>query len=665
MAFFFASHACQTRHWAPAGEAGDCDLTTQTSIRNAARWNQNNALPGCLRISWGTTNEQHTSLYVQLDKNGQMTAYNPVTQGFGAPITYNVPPSASNAERSFVFFAFGNAVTDPQTTCTNMNAPGYTCARSETAECWFSMQFQPTPTTQGLTASTITERCLLTPPLTEPRPEPKTEPKTEPHNEPEPKTEPEPTREANPEPKFEIHTQEKPDTNEPKSEPERQRESQPDSINAVWTIKAGANSHDRANGIHTTQSGDVYVTGFVQGNIQFGHIQKATTTSNAFAWQLDKDGTTKQVHQTKGTGQQQSALGYNIQVVEQTEEIYVMGYFRGTTTFGSTTLKSKGTYDTFVWKLDRTGKTLWVVQAGHSNYTQGNKLKLDTQGNVYVSGTLQTKADFGNNVTLSTTTTDVFVWKLNSSGKTVWARQANAEASIHHNFGLGVSSTGNVYVTGNFKGQATFGGKSLQTGSAGNIFVWKLNTNGDTEWAIKNSAPSFVYGQAVAIDTKGHIYVVGYFKNDIHFVVPPHPPSILTATGGADAFVWKLDEKGNTIWGRIATSTGLTVGTQIDISPQGHLYVTGYFRGNMRLGTITFTNRGSDDIFVWKLDQTGNTLWAKQAGGNSQDQAYGIAATGGYIYVTGTFMGMAHFGGSTLQSNGQTDIFVWRSKDAP
>ncbi|MDY0112281.1 MAG: SBBP repeat-containing protein, partial [Candidatus Syntrophosphaera sp.] len=116
------------------------------------------------------------------------------------------------------------------------------------------------------------------------------------------------------------------------------------------------------------------------------------------------------------------------------------------------------------------------------------------------------------------------------------------------------------------------------------------------------------------------------------------------------------------LWAKQAGGTYSDEGNGIAIDSSGNSYVTGRFQGTATFGTTTLTTTGSSeiaDIFVAKLDSSGNWLWATKAGGNDRDYGYDIATDfSGNSYVTGYFNGTASFGGTTLTSSGQEDIFV-------
>jgi hypothetical protein len=116
----------------------------------------------------------------------------------------------------------------------------------------------------------------------------------------------------------------------------------------------------------------------------------------------------------------------------------------------------------------------------------------------------------------------------------------------------------------------------------------------------------------------------------------------------------------NWMWAKQAGATGYDYGYDIATDLSGNSYVCGSFMGTASFGTFSLTsNSASMDIFVAKLDSSGNWLWAIQAGGPTDDWGRGIAVdNGGNVYLTGSFTGTATFGTTTLSNNGYPDIVV-------
>ena len=64
----------------------------------------------------------------------------------------------------------------------------------------------------------------------------------------------------------------------------------------------------------------------------------------------------------------------------------VTGEFRGTTTFGSTSLTSAGSTDVFVAKVDASGSYVWATQAGSSSLDIGYGISALPDGSAIVTG---------------------------------------------------------------------------------------------------------------------------------------------------------------------------------------------------------------------------------------------------------------------------------------
>ena len=179
-----------------------------------------------------------------------------------------------------------------------------------------------------------------------------------------------------------------------------------------------------------------------------------------------------------------------------------------------------------------------------------------------------------------------------------------------------------------------------------NPWLWVKNNIGINTNCIS-------YG--IAVDASGNSYVTGYFADSATF-----GSTTLTSNGVSDIFVAKLDSSGNWLWAKNAGYSGCgTSGNGIAVDASGNIYVTGDFSGSATFGSITLTSNGDSDIFIAKLDSSGNWLGATKTGGTDTVVSYGIAVdASGNNYVTGFFYRTATFGPTTLTSSGSADIFV-------
>ena len=84
----------------------------------------------------------------------------------------------------------------------------------------------------------------------------------------------------------------------------------------------------------------------------------------------------------------------------------------------------------------------------------------------------------------------------------------------------------------------------------------------------------------------------------------------------------------------------------IDTDASGNIYVTGFYRGSIKMGnTVLTSDSGSADIFVAKFTPTGQALWARSLGGPLDDYASSLAlAPNGNIIIGCSLRGGADVG---------------------
>ncbi|TRX37096.1 FG-GAP-like repeat-containing protein [Flavobacterium restrictum] len=452
-----------------------------------------------------------------------------------------------------------------------------------------------------------------------------------------------------------------------------------------WVKAMGGSSPDFGTSIVTDASGNVYTTGTFSGTVDFDPSSAGTTTltsvggSDIFVQKLDASGN---LVWAKSMGGSNADSGKSISV-DSSGNVYVTGYFQETVDFdpsstGTTTLTSVRYLDIFVQKLDALGNLVWAKSMGGSSDDYGNGITVDSSGNVYTTGSFINTADFDPSPTgtfnlIAAGKSDIFVQKLDASGNLVWAK-AMGRSSIDSGYGISVDSSGNVYTTGFFQGTVDFdpSSTSITTLTAvGNsdIYVQKLNASGNFVWAKAMGGSSGDIGYGITVDSSGNVYTTGYFTGAVDFDPSSTGTFNLTPVGIGDIFVQKLDASGNFVWAKSMGGSSDDYGYGISVDTSGNVYTTGLFQGTVDFdpsstGNTNLTALGGQDIFVQKLDASGNLVWAKAMGGSSDDYGYGISVdTSGNVYTTGLFQGTADFDPSStsatnLVSSGSYDIFV-------
>jgi Ca2+-binding RTX toxin-like protein len=170
------------------------------------------------------------------------------------------------------------------------------------------------------------------------------------------------------------------------------------------------------------------------------------------------------------------------------------------------------------------------------------------------------------------------------------------------------------------------------------------------------------------VDGVGNVHTTGRFAAAVDFD-PGGGTANLTSAGSFDVFVSKLDSSGDYVWARHWGGTDADYGLGIAVDGSGNVHTIGEFQGTVDFdpgaGTASLASSGSWDVFVSKLDSSGDYGWARHWGSTDGDNGYGIGLDGfGGVLTAGRFQGTVDFdpGPGTLEltSSGTYDAFVTR-----
>lgn len=373
-------------------------------------------------------------------------------------------------------------------------------------------------------------------------------------------------------------------------------------------------------------------------------------------------------------------------ITDDIGNVLATGYFQGTADFNpnpaiANNLTSMGGTDIFISKLDNAGNFVWAKQIGGTLDDNGKSITITTDagGSVYVTGYFNGTLDFDPDPTVAYNLTsagkeDIFIIKLSSSGNFIWAKRIGGTLSDSVS-GITVDRFGNVFTTGAFYGTADFNPDPLIAynltvpGNGTNVFISKLDVSGNFVWAKQLESIAFAGRHSLALDASGNVYTCGVFYGKTDF--DPDPVGIynLTSNGATDVFIQKLDYFGNFVWARQLAGASPANAFAIILDASANVYISGTFSGTADfdpdpVNTINLTSKGGYDIFVSKLNASGNFIWARQIGGAFDDEERAMAIDqSGQLYLTGFFHGTADFDPDpavtyNLTPVGSDDIFI-------
>ncbi|GEM_PF-823456 len=333
---------------------------------------------------------------------------------------------------------------------------------------------------------------------------------------------------------------------------------------------------------------------------------------------------------------------------------YVIGSFAGSAIFEKTTLTSRGGQDLLIAKLDSNGNLVWVKQAGGVGDDLGYGIALDAAGNVYVTGATAAAAQFESVVLPgSNAGPTLFLAKYDSAGKFLWVRSAPSTGESQ-GYGVAVSATGKVFVTGEFKASVQFGSQKLDSRGGADIFLAQYDSDGNVGWVRQAGGTDDDFGYAVAVDSSGNPGVAGEFGGKAQFGTIQ-----LTSAGDTDIFLVKYNPNGDLLWAERLGGSGSDAGLGLAVDSLGQWRLAGQFSDSFKIGDDLLASRGGLDILMANFDSAGQPLWAKGAGGPEDDTGYAVAIdTNGNSYFTGYFQQSAKFGGLNLTGSAGFDLFV-------
>ena len=310
----------------------------------------------------------------------------------------------------------------------------------------------------------------------------------------------------------------------------------------LWAKSMGGKSHVQGRGIALDDKGNIFLTGTFQDKASFQKVkdlwaQGTYNSSDVFAAKLDPSGKVLWVRQAGGV-----YADYVRSIVADSTGCTVTGSFSSAATFFGTTAQKNLTaakIDMYVARWDSSGKIRWVANSGVDIGANAFSVALDKTGNSYVAGNYSGTAAFGTTTLTTKGLANIFVAKLNSKGQFIWATSATGSQT---KLGMGIarSPQGQLLISGRFSGTASFGTTVLKSNGSTDVFVARLDPTGKFLGAIKGGATATstnleVGGHDIAVDGAGNSFTTGLFQGTL-----AHGATSLSSnTGSVDAFVWK------------------------------------------------------------------------------------------------------------------------------
>jgi len=341
-----------------------------------------------------------------------------------------------------------------------------------------------------------------------------------------------------------------------------------DSGDVVWTRQYGTTAWDQPFAVATSADGDVYVTGGTFGDLA-GHVQIGA--GDVFLSRFAPDGTEIW---TQVWGGAEEDIGYGV-TVDSNGAVYVVGWTSGD--LGGT--GNGGNTDNFLTKLDSAGNISWTRQWGGEGFEDPAAIAVDSEDQVYITG--KTGGSLDGNPLVGVR--DVFLTRFSGDGTKAWTRQWG-HGDVDCGRSIAISADDALYIAG-------YVIPPESANLAADVFLTRLDRDGQIEWTDIWGTYEIENGWSVAIDGAGDVLVTGKTLADLEGN---------TNAGGmcgefpcADVYLTKTTPEGERLstrqWGTIREDFG----SAVVVGETGVVFVAGATTGD-----LGGPNAGSYDAFV-------------------------------------------------------------------
>jgi hypothetical protein len=337
----------------------------------------------------------------------------------------------------------------------------------------------------------------------------------------------------------------------------------------------------------------------------------------------------------------------DIDVDKTTNEVYIVGSFRGTVDFDPSSgifnvVSSTGGFDSyFIAKYTPSGALIWVNKFGSTSYQNIYDIKVDNSSNIYVSGTFDVTMDFDpgpGNASLATGSGTGYIAKYDQNGNFLWVNATSGYATS-----IAFDSSNNIFVS------------SMYTGG---YSLYKFNSSG-TQLTISGAysgSSTMPVDIRITTDAADNVFLAIGFGTDLKSV----GNFTLTSAGGNDIALIKYGNNLVPIWADRIGGTGndcvvtnnFRGGIDLAIDNSNNICLVGGFTGtcdfNPSAATQTIVSASPiGDGYIAKYDNTtGSLIFAEHLTSGSTSHVLPnrvIIDSYNFIHVFGSLAGTADF----------------------
>ena len=222
---------------------------------------------------------------------------------------------------------------------------------------------------------------------------------------------------------------------------------------------------------------------------------------------------------------------------------------------------------------------LWTKTYG-GFFSDGAKKIYTTDNDKYIIVGYTFSFGFGNS--------DVYAVCINEKGEMIWSNTYGG-AGWEYGYDICNSNNGGYLLTGY--------STSYNTDNSKDVFIVKINENGDESWSKTYGGSGLDIGKSICRSDDGYM-ICGYTES--------------FGAGENDIYIIHIDESGNVLWEKQFGGTGAELGYEIKRTYDHNYIVIG----------ASGSDRANYDFYVLKINNDGDIIWENYFGAPGGDGGY-------------------------------------------
>jgi len=422
-----------------------------------------------------------------------------------------------------------------------------------------------------------------------------------------------------------------------------------------WMKQAG-NKIGPDNGfqIVTDSCDNIYITGNFTGQAQFGDSIVTANNDDCYVAKYSRNGDLIWLRTFGGKGSQTG----NTIALQSNGDIIVAGNFNNELIINDTILKSNWS-DIFLIKMNSFGQIQWYKTFGNGQFNDINKIKFDSENNLYAVGRISDTISVDNKLIVSHGQVDGYILKLDYDANLIWFHVIGGIDDDETN-NLSLDNHDNVYISGKCSYKVFIDSDSLKTTDFSSSYLAKFSKTGDLLIFKTYGEELLTETWDITNDYEGNLYITGFHCGTIKIdnVTYPSAPEMSYAM-----FIAKLNDKVELVWFKHYFSTGNSYGHSVNIDSNNSCYLFGTFYQDIKINRKKYKSKDKSGSVILKFNANGDLDTYKIfVGKGSVDFWSGyLSKTSNYLYTTGSFTNCYQFDKlNTFCTESDKDILIMK-----